>query len=50
MAWTNLLTILFYRQKAKEEKLGCKFIRINPDKESFNIHKAINEIFKHIKQ
>ena len=50
MAWTNLLTILFYRQKVKEEKLGCKFIRINPDKESFNIHKVINEIFKHIKQ
>ena len=25
------------RQKALEKELGCKFIRINPDKESYNI-------------
>ena len=28
------------RQKALEKELGCKFIRINPDKENFNIFKA----------
>ena len=31
------------RQKALEKELGCKFVRINPDKESFNVFKAINE-------
>ena len=25
------------RQKALEKELGCKFIRINPDKENFDI-------------
>ena len=38
------------RQKALEKKLGYEFIRINPDKESFNIFKAQNEIFRHIKK
>ena len=38
------------RQKALEKELGCKFIRINPDKENFNIFKAQNKIFKHIKK
>ena len=38
------------RQKALEKKLGCKFIRINPDKESFDIFKAQNQIFRHIKE
>ena len=38
------------RQKALEKELGSKFIRINPDKKSFNIFKAQNEIFKHIKE
>ena len=38
------------RQKALEKELGCKFIRINPNKESFNVFKAINEIFRHIKE
>ena len=38
------------RQKALEEELNCKFIRINPDKENFNIFKAQNEIFSHIKE
>ena len=37
-------------QKALEKELGCEFIRINPDKESFNIFKAINEIHRHIKE
>ena len=38
------------RQKALEKELGCKFIRINPDKENFNVLKAVNEIFRHIKE
>ena len=38
------------RQQALEKKLGCKFIRINPDKENFNVFKVINEIFRHIKE
>ena len=38
------------RQKAIEQETGCKFIRINPDKEEFDIFRAINEIFRHIKQ
>ena len=33
-----------------EQELGCKFIRIHPDKEDFDIFRAINEIFIHIKQ
>ena len=37
------------RQEALEKKLGCKFIRINPGKENFNIFKAQKEIFRHIK-
>ena len=36
------------RQKAIE-KLGFIFIRIDPDKEDFDIFRAINEIFRHIK-
>ena len=38
------------RQKAIEKKLGCVFIRINPDEENFNIFKAINWIHRHIKK
>ena len=38
------------RQKALEKELGCKFIRANPDKENFNVFKAINEIFRNIKE
>ena len=38
------------RQKALEKEPGCKFIRINPDKEKFNIFKAQNEILRHIKE
>ena len=38
------------RQKTKEQELGCKFIRIDPDKEDPDIFRAISEIFGHIKQ
>ena len=38
------------RQKEIEQELGCKFIKIDPDKEDFDIFKAVNEIFRHIKQ
>ena len=37
------------RQKALKKELNCKFIRINPDEEKFNINKANNEIFRHVK-
>ena len=37
------------REKEIETELGCRFIRINPDKENFNISKAKNKIFRHIK-
>ena len=33
-----------------KQELGCKFIRIDPDKEDFDIFRAINEIFRQIKQ
>ena len=38
------------RQKAKEQELGCKFVGIDPDKEESDIIRAINEIFRYIKQ
>ena len=38
------------QQKAIYQEFGCKFIRIDPDKEDFDIFRAINEIFRHIKQ
>ena len=38
------------RQKEIKNKLNCKFIRINPDEENFNISKAKNKIFRHIKK
>ena len=38
------------RQKALKKEYSCKFIRINPDKENFNIFKAQNEIFRQIKE
>ena len=37
------------QQKAIRKELGCKYIRINPDKGNFNESKAINEIYRHIK-
>ena len=38
------------RQKALKKELNCEFIRINPDKENFDIFKAINEIRRRIKE
>ena len=38
------------REKAIEKEIDCEFIRINPDKEDFNSFKAINEIYRHIKE
>ena len=38
------------RLKAIEQELGCVFIRINHDEESFNIFKPINEVHRHIKE
>ena len=38
------------RQKAIEQEIGCKFIRIDPDKEEFDIFKTANKTFSHIKQ
>ena len=38
------------RQKAIEKELGCVLIRINPDEENFDVFKAINEIYRHIKK
>ena len=38
------------RQKAIEQELDCKFIRIDPDKEDFDIFRAINEIFRQFTQ
>ena len=37
-------------QKAIQQGLDCKFIRIDLYKEDFDIFRAINEIFRHIKQ
>ena len=30
--------------------MDCKFFRIDPDEEDFDIFRAINQIFRHIKQ
>ena len=38
------------RQKALEKEHLCGFIRINPDEKDFNISKAKDEIFRHIKE
>ena len=38
------------RQKIIEKKFGCKFIRVNPDKNNYNIFKTINEIRRYIKK
>ena len=37
-------------QKAIEQEVGCKFIRIDPDKEEFDIFRAINEMIRYIKR
>ena len=33
-----------------EQEIAYAFIRINPDKEDFDIVEAINKIFRHVKQ
>ena len=38
------------RQKAIEQKLVCRFIRIGPEKENFDIFRATDEKFRCIKQ
>ena len=38
------------RQKAIEKELDCKFDRINPDENDFNIFETINDIHRHIKK
>ena len=37
------------KQKTIEQELGYKFIRIDLEKEDFDIFRAINEIFRHMK-
>ena len=36
------------KDKDIDHELDCRFIRINPDKQGFNICEAINEIHSHI--
>ena len=38
------------RQRAIEQELGCKFIRIDPDKEDFENFGTVSEKFRPIKQ
>ena len=38
------------RQKETEKELDYKFIRVNCDKEGFDIFRTTNELFRHIKQ
>ena len=38
------------QQKAIYQEFGCKFIRIDPDKEDFDIFRALNQIVRQIKQ
>ena len=37
------------RHIAIEQERDCKFIRIDPTKEDFDVFGTINEIFRHIK-
>ena len=46
----KILTTKWKCKKAIAQKLGCKFNRIDPDKEDFDVFRAINEVFRHIKQ
>ena len=50
MVLPTKVLIMKKRQKAIEQKLGCKFIRIDPGKEDFDIFKALNEIIRRIKE
>ena len=45
---TEIADYKIKRQKAIKQELGCKLIRIDFDKEDFNIFRAINEICRHI--
>ena len=45
---TEITEYKIKRKKVIKRELGCKFIRIDLDKEDFNIFRAINEIFRHI--
>ena len=38
------------RENAIKQKLGCKFIKINPELKNFSITVEINQIFEHIKE
>ena len=38
------------RENAIKQKLGCKFIKINPELKNFSITVEINQIFEHIKK
>lgn len=38
------------RQHYIEDKLGCKFIRYNPDSKNYNIFNVLNKIYKEIYQ
>ena len=38
------------KKKAAQQELGWEFIRIDPHKKAFDIFKAINKIFRHIKK
>ena len=38
------------RQRAIAQELGCKFIRIDPDKEDFENFRTVSEKFRPIKQ
>ena len=37
-------------ERSRKKKLGCEFVRNNPDERNFNIFSAINKIQRHIKQ
>ena len=36
------------RQRYIEEKLGCKFVRFNPDEPNFTVHNAVNAVWLQI--
>ena len=38
------------RQKAIQKELNCKFVRVNHDKEDFNIFREMNNIHSYIKE
>ena len=46
---TEILTMKHKDKKAIKQELGWAFIRTDPNKEDFDIFRAINEIFRQIK-